>query len=59
MADIFDIHMEVAQKIVDAMKVSMSESEKQILTQKPTKDFRADDFYMRGRDILSRRGKQN
>lgn len=57
--DIFDIQTEVSQKIVEALKVSLTESEKQSLEQKPTDDLRAYDFYLRGSEFLLRRGKQN
>ncbi len=57
--DIFDLQNEVAHKITDALKVSLTESEKESLARKPTDDLRAYDFYMRGRDYLNRRGKKN
>ncbi len=57
--DIFDLQNEVSQKIVDALKVSLTESERQLLTQKPTDDLRAYDFYMRGREMLYRKGRRS
>jgi non-specific serine/threonine protein kinase len=57
--DIFDLQNEVARKITDALKVSLTEAEKETLARKPTDDLRAYDFYMRGRDYLNRRGKKN
>ena len=57
--DIFDLQNEVARKITDALKVSLTESEKESLAKKPTDDLRAYDFYLRGRDYLNRRGKKN
>jgi serine/threonine protein kinase/Tfp pilus assembly protein PilF len=57
--DIFDLQNEVSQKIVDALKVSLSDSERQLLTQKPTDDLVAYDFYMRGRELLYLKGKRN
>ena len=57
--DIFDLQNEVSQKIVDAMKVSLTETERQLLTQKPTDDLRAYDFYMRGRELLCLKGRRN
>ena len=57
--DIFDLQNEVSQKIVDALKVSLSDSEKQLLAQKPTDDLRAYDFYMRGRELLYLKGRKN
>ena len=57
--DIFDLQNEVSQKIVDALKVSLTDSERQLLTQKPTDDLRAYDFYMRGRELLYLKGRRN
>ncbi|MBI4546729.1 MAG: protein kinase [Ignavibacteriae bacterium] len=57
--DIFEVQTEVSQKIVEALKISLTESERQSLTKKPTDDLRAYDFYMRGREFLYRRGKKN
>jgi len=57
--DIFDLQNEVSQKIVDALKISLSDSERQALTQKPTDDLRAYDFYMRGRELLYLKGRRN
>jgi adenylate cyclase len=57
--DIFDLQNEVSQKIVDALKISLTDSERQLLTQKPTDDLRAYDFYMRGRELLYRKGRRN
>ncbi len=59
MEDIFDLQNEVSQKIVDALKVSLTDSERQLLTQKPTDDLRAYDFYMRGRELLYLKGRRN
>lgn len=57
--DIFDLQNEVSQKIAQALKVSLTESEKQLLAKKPTDDLRAYDFYMRGRELLYLKGKRN
>ena len=57
--DIFDLQHEVARKITEALKVTLTESEQKSLAKKPTDDLRAYDFYMRGRDYLSRRGRKN
>jgi len=56
--DIFDIQAEVSQKIAAALKISLTESEKQSLAKKPTDDLRAYDFYMRGSEFLLRGGKR-
>ena len=57
--DIFDLQNEVSQKIVAALKVSLTDSERQLLTRKPTDDLRAYDFYMRGRELLYLKGRRN
>ncbi len=57
--DIFDLQTEVSQKIADALKITLSDSEKASLARKPTNDMRAYDFYMRGREYLSKRGRKN
>ncbi len=57
--DMFDLQSEVSQKIAGALMVSLSEPEKQSLAKKPTDDLRAHDFYMRGRELLNRRGRRN
>jgi adenylate cyclase len=57
--DIFDLQDEVARKITDALKISLTDAEQKSLAKKPTDDLRAYDFYMRGRDYLNRRGKKN
>jgi serine/threonine protein kinase/Flp pilus assembly protein TadD len=57
--DIFEVQIELSQKIAEALKVSLSESEKKMLAKKPTDDLRAYDFYMRGRDYLNAGGKIN
>lgn len=57
--DIFDLQNEVSQKIAEALKISLSDTEKQLLAKKPTDDLRAYDFYMRGRELLYLKGKRN
>ena len=57
--DIFDLQDEVAQKIANALKLSLTDSELLQLAKKPTDDLRAYDFYMQGRELLYRKGKKN
>ncbi len=57
--DIFDLQNEVSQKIVEALKISLTDTEKELLNQKPTDNLRAYDFYMRGRELLYQKGKKN
>ncbi len=57
--DIFELQDDIAQSIAKALRISLSESEKQSLGKKPTDDIRAYDFYMRGREFLYKRGRKN
>lgn len=57
--DIFELQNEVSQKIAEALKVSLSESEKESFGPKSTIDLRAYDFFMRGRELLHIRGKRS
>ena len=57
--DIFDLQNEVSQKIADALKISLTDSEKHLLAKKPTDDLRAYDLYLQGRELLYRKGKRN
>jgi TolB-like protein/cytochrome c-type biogenesis protein CcmH/NrfG len=57
--DIFELQNEVARQVAEALKVSLTDSDKASLDRKPTDDLRAYDLYMRGREYLSRRGKKN
>src|SRR6266496_619122 len=49
----------VSQKIAEALKISLTAAEKQLLAKKPTEDLRAYDFYMRGRELLSLKGRKH
>ena len=57
--DVFNVQIEVSEKIAEALKVSLTESEKKSLAKKPTDDLRAYDFYLRGSEFLIQRGKKN
>lgn len=57
--DIFDLQYEVSQKIADALKISLTDSERELLAKKPTDDLRAYDLYMQGRELLYLKGKRN
>ena len=52
MEDIFAIQDEIAQNIVQTLKVKLSEKEKRVLEKVPTKDVQAYDFYLRGRKFF-------
>lgn len=50
--DIFEIQEEIAQKIVDALRVTLTEREKRAIEKQSTFDIRAYEFYLRGRRYL-------
>ena len=52
--DIFDIQEQVAQQIVEALKLKLSFSEKVSLTKRQTVNAQAYDLYLRGQDYLYR-----
>lgn len=51
--DVFEIQEEIAQNIVQALKIELSEDEKRALEQTATKDVQAYDFYLKGRKYFS------
>ncbi len=55
--DVFDVQVEVSENIAQALKVSLTDSEKESLARRPTDDVRAYDFYLRGSELLSGRGQ--
>lgn len=57
--DIFEVQVDVSQKIAQAMKVSLTDAEKEAIAQRPTDDLRAYDFYMRAIDFVTRGGQRN
>ena len=57
--DIFDIQEQVAQQIVEALKLKLSFSEKVSLTKRPTVNAQAYDLYLRGQDYLYRLTKRS
>jgi len=57
--DIFDIQEQVAQQIVEALKVKLSFSEKVSLTKRDTVNAQAYDLYLRGQDYLYRMTKRS
>ena len=57
--DIFDIQEQVAQQIVEALKLKLSFSEKMSLTKRHTVNAQAYDLYLRGQDYLYRLSKRS
>ena len=57
--DIFDIQEQVAQQIVEALKLKLTFSEKVSLTKRQTVNAQAYDLYLRGQDQLYRLTKRS
>ena len=57
--DIFDIQEQVAQQIVEALKLKLSFTEKISLTKRHTVNAQAYDLYLKGQDYLYRLTKRN
>ncbi len=57
--DIFDIQEQVAQQIVEALKLKLTFSEKVSLTKRQTLDANAYDHYLKGQDYLYRLTKRS
>ncbi|OVE79086.1 hypothetical protein BVY00_01305 [bacterium G20] len=47
--DVFDIQEKVSRSIVDALKIKLNEGEKQIIAERPFKDVRAYECYLKAR----------
>ncbi len=52
MEDVFAIQDEIAQNIVRALRVVLSEEEKRAIERAPTADVKAYDYYLRGRQFF-------
>jgi len=52
MEDVFAIQDEIAQSIAGALKVKLTETEKQAIAKAPTADVKAYDYYLRGRQFF-------
>jgi serine/threonine protein kinase/Flp pilus assembly protein TadD len=59
LADIFDIQETVSKQIVDAMMLKLTPVEKVKLTKRPTLNAEAFDCYLKGRNFLLNRTKNN
>lgn len=57
--DVFDIQEQVSKQIVDALMLKLSPKEKVVLTKRPTLNADAFDSYLKARNHLYRRTKNN
>src|SRR4030095_1056526 len=59
MADVFEVQDEIARKIAEALRVTLSPQEQAELAAKPTENLQAYDLYLRGKSYARRMTKQD
>jgi len=57
--EIFSIQSDIAQQIAAALKATLTPAEKERVEKKPTKDIRAYEYYVKGREYYSRYKKED
>src|SRR4029079_8117485 len=59
MADVFEVQDEIARKIAEALRITLSPHEQHALAAKPTENPHAYDLYLRGRNYARRVARQD
>ena len=59
MADVFEVQDEIARKIAEALRITLSPQEQAALSQKPTENLQAYDLYLRGKSYARRLTQQD
>jgi TolB-like protein/Tfp pilus assembly protein PilF len=59
MQDVFEVQDEIARKIAEALRVTLSPQEKEALATRPTENLQAYDQYLRGKGFMRRRTRQD
>jgi non-specific serine/threonine protein kinase len=59
MSDIFEVQDEIAHKIAEALRITLTPQEQAELAAKPTENLQAYDLYLRGRSYARRRTTQD
>jgi len=59
MKDVFEVQDEIARKIAEALRITLSPQEVQALAAKPTDDLHAYDLYLRGKSYARRLTRQD
>jgi non-specific serine/threonine protein kinase len=59
MQDVFEVQDEIAHKIAEALRVTLTPQEQEALAAKPTEDLQAYDLYLRGKSYARRRTRQD
>jgi len=52
MEDVFEVQDEIARKIAQALRITLSPQEEAHIAQRPTEDLQAYDYFLRGRNYL-------
>ncbi|HVS30800.1 MAG TPA: serine/threonine-protein kinase, partial [Thermoanaerobaculia bacterium] len=55
MRDVFEVQDEIARKIAEALRITLSPGEQQAIAARPTENLQAYDFFLRGRSYARRR----
>ena len=59
MADVFEVQDEIARKIAEALRITLSPQEQAELAAKPTENLQAYDLYLRGKSYARRMTRQD
>ena len=59
MKDVFEVQDEIARKIAEALRITLSPQEQEALAAKPTENLQAYDLYLRGKSYARRLTRQD
>ena len=59
MEDVFELQDEIAHKIAEALRITLSPQEQEAIAARPTENLAAYDFYLRGKSYARRRTRQD
>ncbi len=59
MKDVFEVQDEIARKIAEALRITLSPQEQEGIAAKPTENLQAYDLYLRGKSFARRRTRQD
>jgi len=59
MKDVFEVQDEIARKIAEALRITLSPQEQEALAAKPTENLQAYDLYLRGKSYARRMTRQD
>jgi serine/threonine protein kinase len=59
MEDVFELQDEIAHKIAEALRITLSPQEQEAIAARPTQNLQAYDFYLRGKSYARRGARQD